>query len=110
MWLHTTHAGRFRRLPCVGGLAGAGSHGKVKLPPAHEGEVRRNPSRLYMVMALPLPPPLLFVGIPPPLVRDRRRWAVSHGGVHLRQSSSLFPTLELRRRAAAPPGAKTPRC
>jgi hypothetical protein len=35
--LRAVHAGRFRRLPRVGGVAGAGSRGKVKLPRAREG-------------------------------------------------------------------------
>jgi hypothetical protein len=56
--LRAAHAGRFHRLPRVDGVAGAGSRGKVKLPRAREGEVRRNLSRLYMVMAHPLSPVL----------------------------------------------------
>jgi hypothetical protein len=103
------HAGRFRRLPHVGGVAGAGSRGKVKLPRAREGEVRRNISRLYMAMAHPLSPLLPARCCSTPLVRDRRRLVASRGSVHLFRSSP-FPALEIHRRAGAPPGAGTPRC
>jgi hypothetical protein len=102
-------AGRFRRLPRVGGVAGAGLRRKVKLPRGREGEVRRNLSRLYMAMAHPLSPLLPARCCSTPLVRDRRRLVASRSGVHLRRSSP-FPALEVRHRAGAPPGAGTRRC
>jgi hypothetical protein len=66
---HAMHVGRFCRLPRVGRVAGAGSRGKVKFPRAREGEVRRNPSRLYMTMALPFSPLLPACCVPPPRER-----------------------------------------
>ena len=92
-----------------GGWRGLAREGEISARAGRRGPVK-SPCAYICRWHCLFPPPLAARCSTTPLVRDRRRAVVRHGGVHLRRSSSPFPALELRHRAAAPPGIETPSC